>query len=379
MKMPKMNKFWNMASVSDDEAEITLYGDVCSETPVDWWTGEALPGQYITPEGFLEDLQTVAGKKNVTVKLNSCGGDLYTGIAIHNALKGLNAKINMIVEGIAASAASVIMCAGDTVSVYPGSIVMIHGVSVGLMDYYNMQDLKQIQKSLEANEQAIAEIYSAKTGKDTDKLRSMITKECWMTGQEAIDEGFADVLLEGNGPEVSLNNKNVLFVNDIGHDMKGFKVPEKFQNKKVSTEGKPSDEIKKKEDKVMGIEELKAAYPDLINQIVNAAKTEATMQERERIKEIEEIQNNINDTKMLYEAKFGENPMTAEKLAFDAMKKNAVYAKAFIDNQKEDYNASNAAKVSGAPAPQDETPTHNADEIKQVVDLVNQMTAKGGK
>ena len=75
-------KFWNVATVGDDEAEITLYGDVMSRQPTDWWTGEPEPGLYITPEGFMEDLAAVKDKGHITVKLNSCGGDLYTGIAI---------------------------------------------------------------------------------------------------------------------------------------------------------------------------------------------------------------------------------------------------------------------------------------------------------
>lgn len=140
---PAATKFWNMASTGDDEGEITLYGDVMSQQPVDWWTGEPEPGLFITPEGFMEDLAAVKDKGHITVKLNSCGGDLYTGIAIHNALKALSGEVNVIVEGIAASAASVIMCAGDTVTVYPGSLIMIHGVSVMLWDYMNMQDMKR--------------------------------------------------------------------------------------------------------------------------------------------------------------------------------------------------------------------------------------------
>ena len=140
-------KFWNMASVSDDEGEITLYGDVLSQQPVDWWTGEPEPGLFITPEGFMEDLAAVKDKGRITVKLNSCGGDLYTGIAIHNALKALSGEVNVVVEGIAASAASVIMCAGDTVTVFPGSLVMIHGVSVYQWEAMNIQDMKLLMKA----------------------------------------------------------------------------------------------------------------------------------------------------------------------------------------------------------------------------------------
>ena len=106
-------KFWNVASIGDDEGEIPLYGDVVSRQPVDWWTGEPEPGLYIAPESFMEDLAAVKGKSNITIKINSCGGDLYTGIAIHNAIKGLTGHKVVVVEGIAASAASVITQGAD--------------------------------------------------------------------------------------------------------------------------------------------------------------------------------------------------------------------------------------------------------------------------
>ena len=83
-------KCWNVITgAGSDSAEITLYGDVCSQQPTDWWTGEPAPGLYITPEGFLDDLAQIKDKSEIVVKINSGGGDLYTGIAIHNALKSL--------------------------------------------------------------------------------------------------------------------------------------------------------------------------------------------------------------------------------------------------------------------------------------------------
>ena len=164
---------WNIASVSEEEGEIVLYGDVVSQQPVDWWTGEPEPGLFITPEGFMQDLEAVKGKSRITVKLNSCGGDLYTGIAIHNAIKALGAHVDVVVEGIAASAASVIMCAGDTVQVYPGSLVMIHEPACTVIDYCTIDDLKQIIKMLNAGIDAAAEVYTAKTGTEIDKLEAM--------------------------------------------------------------------------------------------------------------------------------------------------------------------------------------------------------------
>ena len=81
------DEVWNIASVGEDSGEIVLYGDVVARQPVDWWTGEPEPGLYIAPESFMEDLAAVKGKSNITIKINSTGGDLYTGIAIHNAIK----------------------------------------------------------------------------------------------------------------------------------------------------------------------------------------------------------------------------------------------------------------------------------------------------
>ena len=307
---PAATKFWNMASTGDDEGEITLYGDVMSQQPVDWWTGEPEPGLFITPEGFMEDLAAVKDKGHITVKLNSCGGDLYTGIAIHNALKALSGEVNVIVEGIAASAASVIMCAGDTVTVYPGSLIMIHGVSVMLWDYMNMQDMKQLMKGMDASERAVAEIYNSKTGIEVDTLRSMMTKETWFTGREALKKGFADAIKEDeDDPEMSMSaDRKVLFVNGVRHNVDGLQhVPGTIPVKAIATppaakpgvnKKKPTAKAAKKEggNKPMDEKELRAAYPEIVAQIEASARTEAqnasgeaAAAERQRIGEAEEI------------------------------------------------------------------------------------------
>ena len=235
---PATTKFWNMASTGDDEGEITLYGDVMSQQPVDWWTGEPEPGLLSRRRASWRIWQQSKTKGHITVKLNSCGGDLYTGIAIHNALKALSGEVNVIVEGIAASAASVIMCAGDTVTVYPGSLIMIHGVSVMLWDYMNMQDMKQLMKGMDASERAVAEIYNSKTGIEVDTLRSMMTKETWFTGREALEKGFADAIKEDeDDPEMSMSaDRKVLFVNGVRHNVDGLQhVPGTIPVKAIAT------------------------------------------------------------------------------------------------------------------------------------------------
>ncbi len=394
---PPATKFWNVASVSEDEGEITLYGDVMSQTPIDWWTGEPEPGLYITPEGFMEDLAAVKDKARVTVKLNSCGGDLYTGIAIHNALKALSGEVNVVVEGIAASAASVIMCAGDTVTVYPGSLVMIHGVSVVLWDSLNIQDMKQLIKGMDASERAVAEIYDGKTGLGVDTLRNMMTKETWMTGREALDKGFADTIKEDeDDPDMSMSSdRKILFVNGVRHNVEGLRnipgtIPIQRSAKpaaRPAANKRPTNKAAKFEGgkNHMTLDELKAQEPDLVSQIeqtaTNAAKaqtTDAVTAERQRLAAIDSIAASIPDPQMVHDAKYGDKPCTAQELCFRVMQQSAASGQQFLADYKADGEASKASSVSAAP--NGGTPATKAEQdaadIQMVVNAYTQ--SKGG-
>lgn len=390
-------KFWNVASVSEDEGEITLYGDVMSQWPINWWTGEPEPGLYITPEGFMEDLTAVKDKARITVKLNSCGGDLYTGIAIHNALKALCGNVNVIVEGIAASAASVIMCAGDTVTVYPGSLIMIHGVSVMLWDSLNIQDMKQLIKGMDASEKAVAEIYDAKTGLGVDTLRNMMTKETWMTGREALDKGFADALKEDEEePSMSMSaDRKVLYVNGVGHNVEGLhNIPGSIPIQKSAKPARrpaanmrPTNKAAKTEGGKhhMTLEELRAQEPELVSQIEqearNAARTQTTdavTAERRRLADIDSIAASIPDQQLVHDAKYGDKPCTAQELCFRVMQQSAASGQQFLKNYTADGAASGAAKVGaapngGTPATKEE---QDAADIQAVVAAYN--ASKGG-
>lgn len=337
-----VERFWNMASIDGDTAEITMYGDVVSQQPIDWWTGEPEPGQYITPEGFAEDLAQIKDKKIINIKINSLGGDVYTALAIHNALKELTGQKNVIVEGIAASAASVIAMAGDTIKMYPGSLMMIHGVTVFIYDYCQIGDLKKVIRGMDASERAISAIYASKTGNDETSIRALMDKETWMTGAEAMAKGFADALLEGAGPSMQLSAANkILLVNGVKHNIDGLHIPERLhipplaagpQNPVYTIQNPTKGEVKN-----MTIEELKAQYPDLVAQI----EQEAVEADRARIQEIEEIQDTIGDAAMIAAAKYTK-PTNAAALALAAMKKQAALGADFLANrQKETAPANN--------------------------------------
>lgn len=356
-----VRKCWNIITgAGSDSAEITLYGDVCSQHPTDWWTGEPLPGQYITPEGFLDDLALIKDKSEIVVKINSGGGDLYTGIAIHNALKGLKGHKTVIIEGLAASAASVIACAGDEVQVHAGSIIMIHGAAVGTCDYLTAEDVKKIAKNLEAANNAIAQIYHEKTGLEVDTLRSMMKAETWMVGKDAVEKKFANTLLSSDGPSMSLTaDKKVLLVAGVRHDLKAFhNIPGNIpveqdapDPQSVANKNKPP--VSGEGETTMTEKELRAQFPDIVAAIeaaaVENARTDAVTQERARLQAIEEIESQIGDTKLVAEAKYGKNACSAEQLALRAMQAQAKLGTAHLDGLKKDGDASGVKNVASNP------------------------------
>lgn len=341
----KPERYWNVAVIDGDTAEMTLYGDVVPEQPIDWWTGEPVPGQYICPEAFADDLAKIKTKRCINIKINSLGGDVYTALAIHNALKELPGTKNVIVEGIAASAASVIAMAGDCVKMHPGSPMMIHGVSAYICDYLQIGDLKKMVKSMDANERAIAAIYAAKTGSEEAAIRNMMEKELWMTGREAVEKGFADELLEGQKPQMAMAAaEHLLIVNGVKHNTEGLNIPERFGIPTLAAAA-PSPVVNKNSNtkgakKQMTIEELRAEYPELVAQI----EQEAVTADRARIQEIEEIQDTIGDTEMIAAAKFTA-PTNAAALALAAMKKQKALGADFLAARKAE-----TAKAAAVPA-----------------------------
>lgn len=124
----KYPQAYNIAEVGTNDAEINLYGEVVATRPVDFWTGKPLPGDYIEQDAFLRDLDELSTKDNITVHINSVGGDFYAGLAIYNRLRSLNASITTINDSLAASAGSIIFVAGDKGKrkVNAGSNLMIH-------------------------------------------------------------------------------------------------------------------------------------------------------------------------------------------------------------------------------------------------------------
>lgn len=143
-----------------------------------------------------------AGKEPVTVRINSYGGDVWSGSEIYTTLREHEAGVTTLVTGLAASAASIILMAGNTVRASPTAEIMIHNPSSRASGDH--RDMEQAARSLRNTREAIVNAYELKTGLSRSKLRSMLNAETWMTAQSAQEMGFVDETLFDE--EGKLNN-----------------------------------------------------------------------------------------------------------------------------------------------------------------------------
>lgn len=159
--------------------EIVMYGGV---------------GWEIDAQGVLAALKDVEG--DVTVRMNSGGGDAFEGVAIKNVLRSHPGEVTVIVEGLAASAASVIAVGGaDRLIMRPGAELMIH--DAWTFADGNAADLEKLAADLERTSQSMAEIYAEKAGTSPEVMRQMMRDETWFSAQEAVDAGLADAVEDG--------------------------------------------------------------------------------------------------------------------------------------------------------------------------------------
>ncbi len=196
-------KVYSMATTDGSSAEIVMYGDIYEQQPIDFWTGKPIEGQFILLSDFMTDLDQIAHCKEITIRMNSYGGDAGVSNTIHNRLRELSrngAKLTCIVDGVAMSGGSLIMCACDTVQVNPSSLIMIHKCWTSIGGAYNADELRQMAEQNDAWDKMQVSIYKRKTGLSETVLTHMMADTTYMTGREAVEKGFADEVLEDAEP-----------------------------------------------------------------------------------------------------------------------------------------------------------------------------------
>ena len=363
-----MKKPYEIIMKTDDTAEVNMYGEIITTRPVDWWTGEPVPGDFIVVDEFLEDLDNLKDKTKITVHINSGGGDLYAGLAIYNRLKELPAEIITINDGLAASAASVVFQAGDTRKVNASSTVMVHQAAGGLCGYYQVADLEKVINQLESCNKAAINVYAEAGGADKDALKALLDAESWLVGQEAVDAGLADEVIDEVGVVMKLSHdKKRLDVNGVQLSTGGmYRLPAGIPVQPAANLPTPVSAVAEKNtnegSKIMdvkNIEELEAKYPKLVNEVKAKAFAEGQKQgaidENKRLKGIESIQAAVVSKDLINEAKYGEEKMTAEQLAFKAMQAQAEVGMTVLADIKADAEESGVDAVTTAPVAGEQT------------------------
>ncbi len=372
---------------SKESAEITMYGDIVETKPVDWWTGKECAGDFIVQSEFLEDLNAVEGCKNLTIRMNSLGGDAGVSILIHNRLRELAEKgteLNCIVDGAAMSGGSLIMCACDNITVNPSSLIMIHKCWTTLFGAYNADELRQIAKSNDAYDKAQASIYSRKTGLSETVITHMMADTTYMTGKEAVDKGFADSLTENAEPlsiAASADRRSLVICGRTVHLPKGMTAPEGMPT--VTSPAGVADTYKGGNDLMAkNLEELRKENSELAASIEReiraeckaeqeTAVKEAAKAERDRLVEIDSVAAQFDDT-TVHEAKYGDNPCLAQVMCFRAAQKASEKGASVFAGMKADYASSGVAQVSAVPqeleaGSADKTPAEMLAEARQTV------------
>ena len=177
-----MKKFWNWIKDSDETRTLRLEGPIDEES---FW------GDEITPQMFRDELN--AGEGEVTVWINSPGGNVFAAAEIYTMLKDYKGSITVKIDAIAASAASVVAMAGDTVQMSPVAMLMIHDPSTVAMG--NTKDMEKAIEVLNEVKESIINAYASKSGLSHARIANLMSNETWMNAKKAVELGFADEIL----------------------------------------------------------------------------------------------------------------------------------------------------------------------------------------
>ena len=271
-----MDKFWNFTNITDNSVDLYIRGVIESN---DSWERDYLGEQYTSENRFNKELEKHKNKEVLNIYVNSQGGSVFAACGIYNRLKRIKSKINCYIDGIAASASTIILMAADTVYMPSNALLMIHNPTTTLVGNYKKEELESTTQALEKIKDAIIESYLNKVNLTKEELIQMMSKETWINSNDAAEMGFVDVVLYKNQVEYE-NKDNRVFVNKI--DCGNLQVP--FNVKKGNM--------------------------DLVKE------------ERERLRAIDEISNMI-DSELVEKAKYDLN-WSAEKLAYESIKQNKI-------------------------------------------------------
>lgn len=180
------NKFLNFKKLNENETELYIYGDIMKKDWIENWLGL---GEEKTDAFSLKDALKHVDTPNLTVRINSYGGEVSEGLAIYSLLSDFKGHVKTIVDGFACSAASVIFMAGEERVVPENGLLMIHNAWTEARGDSNK--MKKVAEDLEKITQPSLNIYTLKTNLSEAEIKEKMDKEEWITSQEAFEWGFS--------------------------------------------------------------------------------------------------------------------------------------------------------------------------------------------
>lgn len=247
-----MNKqYFNIAKINDSIGEIDIYGEIIDES---WRMSDT----ETSAPSFKDALKELKDVKQIKVNINSGGGDVFSGVAIHNMLKSHKAHVTVKIDGLAASIASVIAMAGDKVVIPRNAMLMIHNAwtfAVG-----NASDLRKQAEDLEKINSVVINSYLDKNPDiDEDELRSLMDEETWLTAQEAKDLGLVDEIAEPNKAAANITKSQIERYDNV---------PSKFKNEDPTVETPKETKQEVTADDVMSaLDEIKSDVKAILEHV----------------------------------------------------------------------------------------------------------------
>lgn len=283
-----MGKFWEFRNVAEgEEPTLYVYGDIVSEDLENW----SLPDDVV-PSKFKNELDELGEVSKINVRINSYGGAVFAANAIKTLLKAHKAEIIVYIDGIAASAATIIAMAGDKIIMPKGSMMMIHNPINSIYGAFTESDLIKLANNLSQVKESIIETYMSRTSLSKDEIIKMMDEETWMTSSKAIELGFADKGLDTEEVVAYIENDNAsAFFNGRKFDFSNFKNKDilisnikNVKNINNNLELKPKGVNNK-----MTYEEFKNTYHEIYNKVKEEGYNLGVSEERNRIQEIENL------------------------------------------------------------------------------------------
>lgn len=231
--------------------------------------GEIVTDEYedtdTSAAGFRNALKSLGDVKNINLHINSPGGSVFEGIAIYNMLKQNSARINVYIDGLAASIASVIAMSGDAIFMPSNSMMMVHNPWV--MAIGNASELRKQADDLDQITKSSVQTYLAKAGDKLDEktLTQLMDDETWLTAQEAVDYGLADEVMEPNKAVASINKQ---FISRYRH------VPEQLIKQAEHDDNKLNSEQNLEQEQLNKIHEKALANAKALNISIEKLKEE---------------------------------------------------------------------------------------------------------